>query len=92
MGQAEVNLAKELKKPILPLLFEPIDGPPKQLGLIFTNKLHLKMYETPGKTVEDKLQELLQKLREHVGHWNQRSFVHLFSLVWSGSWTLGKPS
>ena len=65
MGQAEVNLAKELKKPILPLLFEPIDWPPKQLGLTFTSKLYLKMYETPGRSVEDKLQELCQKLKEH---------------------------
>ena len=63
-----MSLAKESKKHILPLLFEPIDWPPKQLGLTFTGKLRLKMYETPGRSEEDKLQELLQKLREHVGH------------------------
>ena len=84
MCQNEVTLANSLGKPIIPLLFESMQWPPEgQLGLIFTSLLYIKMsgtLESAGNFPENKLQELVQKVRERVGHWNQRAFIHFWML------------
>lgn len=67
MCQREVTLADNLKKPIIPLLFEFLDWPPAgQLALIFTKLLYIDMSQTPGAFPDNKLQELYHKVRGHV--------------------------
>ena len=68
MCQREVTLADTLRKPIIPVLFEFIDWPPAgQLALIFAKLLYIDMSEGPSGTFpEDKLQELFQKVKDHV--------------------------
>ena len=67
MCQREVTLADNLRKPIIPLLFEFIDWPPAgQLALIFTKLLYIDMSLTPGNFPDNKLQELFLKVRGYV--------------------------
>lgn len=62
-----MTLAKNLGKPIIPVLFESMQWPPQgQLRLIFTSLLYIKMYETPGNFPEEKLEQLLNKVGEHI--------------------------
>ena len=72
MCENEVTLANSLGKPIIPLLFGPVKWPPKgQLGPIFASLLYIRMsgtLESAGNFPENKLQELFQKVRQHVGH------------------------
>ena len=75
MCQREVTLADNLRKPIIPLLFEFIDWPPAgQLALIFTKLLYIDMSLTPGNFPDNKLQELFLKVRNYVEpRWFQRT-------------------
>lgn len=67
MCQREVTLADNLRKPIIPVLFEFLDWPPAgQLALIFTKLLYIDMSLKPGTFPDDKLQELFYKVRSHV--------------------------
>jgi len=68
MCQREMTLADNLRKPIIPVLFEFLDWPPAgQLSLIFTKLLYIDMSQKPGMFPDDKLQELFRKVRGHVG-------------------------
>lgn len=67
MCSREVTLADNLRKPIIPVLFEFIDWPPAgQLALIFTKLLYVDMSQNPGTFPQNKLQELFLKVRGHV--------------------------
>lgn len=67
MCQREVTLADNLRKPIIPVLFEFLDWPPAgQLALIFTKLLYIDMSLKPGTFPDDKLHELFYKVRSHV--------------------------
>ena len=84
MCQREVTLADNLRKPIIPLLFEFIDWPPAgQLALIFTKLLYIDMSLTPDNFPDNKLQELFLKVRGYVEpRWYQRTaaFVTFWKL------------
>ena len=72
MCQRELTLADNLRKPIIPVLFEFLDWPPAgQLALIFTKLLYIDMSQTPGAFPDNKLQELYHKVRGHVKRWCQ---------------------
>lgn len=65
--QREATLACNLKKPIIPLLFENMSWPPEgQLALIFTTLLYIKMSVEHGKFPDTQFQEMLRKVGEFV--------------------------
>lgn len=83
MCQREVTLADRREKRIIPLLFESIEPwPPEgQLGLILGPLVYINMSQsTPSDFPEDKLQELFRKVGEFLERWNQRAFVHFWTL------------
>ena len=89
MCQREVTLAGNLRKPIIPLLFEFIDWPPAgQLALIFTKLLYIDMSLTPGNFPDNKLQELFLKVRNYVEpRWFQRTVA--FVTFWKCNFLRG---
>lgn len=59
----EATLADQLKKNIIPVLFEPIKWPPQgQLGLILAEKLYIKMLPTDGTFADEPLQQLFNQV------------------------------
>ena len=67
-GLREATLADQLKKPIIPVLFEPIGWPPQgQLGLILSEKLYIKMLPTDGTFPEEQLEQLFNQVMLKLG-------------------------
>ena len=61
--QREATLADTIKKPIIPLLLEPIPWPPAgQLGPIFAKLLYIDM--TQG--YQTKMEELVKKIKSYM--------------------------
>lgn len=65
--QREATLACNLKKPIIPLLFEDMSWPPEgQLALIFTTLIYIKMSVEHGEFPDAQFQEMMRKVGEFV--------------------------
>ena len=66
----QVNLSVNLKKPIIPLLMDKMDWPPKgSMGPIFSEYLFIRFFQRDGEEINDKrywpipkFQELLMQL------------------------------
>ena len=60
-------MADNLKKPVIPLLFEDISWPPEgQLSLVFTKLLYIKVTEKCSTIPDEAFQQLMRKVEEFV--------------------------
>ena len=67
--RSEITLAHQLRKPIIPLKFEEMKWPPQgELSMILTRLVYIDMTRRRyGDIPRDKFQQLVEKIKEHVG-------------------------
>ena len=62
-----MSLADNLRKPVVPLLFEKMPWPPAgQLSLILTKLLYVDMTQAGGDIPDEKFEDLVKRIEKYV--------------------------